>query len=182
MAFACRPSLIVLDEPTTGLDVTTQVHVLDTIRTLCAASHVAAVYVSHDLAVVGEVANRVGVMYAGQLVEDGPSDDIFRAPAHPYTQGLLRAIPSPTTARRLVGIDGSPPAPGSLPAGCAFASRCDVSQPDCAEHPPPRTVLPGSDHVVVCVRPGHARPAGVSGSQPRGFGRLVRKCRRPMRR
>ena len=99
MAFACRPKLIILDEPTTGLDVTTQRHVLDSIRGLCSIYHVGAVYVSHDLAVVADIANTIGVMYAGRLVELGPAARAFRAPGHPYTRGLLRAIPSTRPAR-----------------------------------------------------------------------------------
>ena len=89
MAFACRPALIVLDEPTTGLDVSTQRHVLDTIRSLCAAYGVAAVYVSHDLAVVGGLVSDVAVMYSGQIIEAGPTAKVFGDPLHPYTRGLL---------------------------------------------------------------------------------------------
>ena len=89
MAFACRPRLIVLDEPTTGLDVTTQAHVLATVRELAAAHHVAALYVSHDLAVVGTLATRVAVMYAGRVVEIGPAGELFAAASHPYTRRLV---------------------------------------------------------------------------------------------
>src|SRR5439155_9130024 len=89
MAFACRPRVIVLDEPTTGLDVTTQAHVLETVRTLCTAHGVAALYVSHDLAVVATLANRVAVMYAGRMVEIGPERVLFRGSAHPYTRRLV---------------------------------------------------------------------------------------------
>jgi peptide/nickel transport system ATP-binding protein len=95
MAFACRPRLIVLDEPTTGLDVSTQAHVLETVRGLCARHGVAALYVSHDLAVVAGLAHRVAVMYAGRIVEFGSGENLFRQPRHPYTQRLLRAVPDP---------------------------------------------------------------------------------------
>src|SRR5437762_2793799 len=108
MAFACRPSLIVLDEPTTGLDVSTQRHVLDTIRSLCQAYGVAAVYVSHDLAVVGGLVSEVAVMYSGRIIEIGPTARVFGDPLHPYTRGLLGAVPSPLMAARLTGIDGQP--------------------------------------------------------------------------
>src|SRR5213078_2364343 len=101
MAFACQPSLIVLDEPTTGLDVSTQRHVLDTIRSLCQAYGVAAVYVSHDLAVVGGLVSDVAVMYSGRIIEIGPTARVFGDPLHPYTRGLLGAVPSPLTAARL---------------------------------------------------------------------------------
>ena len=100
MAFACRPSLIVLDEPTTGLDVSTQRHVLETIRSLCAAYGVAAVYVSHDLAVVGGLVSDVAVMYSGRIIEIGSTARVFGDPVHPYTRGLLSAVPSPLVRRR----------------------------------------------------------------------------------
>src|SRR5262249_34268088 len=105
MAFCCRPSLIVLDEPTTGLDVTTQRHVLDTVRSLCPSYGVAAVYVSHDLAVVGGLVAEVAVMYAGRIVEIGPTAKVFGEPVHPYTKGLLAAVPSPGKAEILAGIE-----------------------------------------------------------------------------
>ena len=112
MAFACRPSLIVLDEPTTGLDVSTQRHVLDTVRSLCRSYGVAAVYVSHDLAVVSGLVSNVAVMYAGRIVEIGPTARLFGEPVHPYTRGLLAAVPSPERAEVLTGIDGQQPRPG----------------------------------------------------------------------
>jgi peptide/nickel transport system ATP-binding protein len=126
MAFACRPHLIVLDEPTTGLDVTTQRTVLETVARMCASYGVAAVYVSHDVVVVGELSNRVAVVYSGRVVETGATPDVFGAPAHPYTQGLLRAVPSPERSGRLVGMEGVPPRPGQRPAGCGFAPRCPL--------------------------------------------------------
>src|SRR5712671_1327390 len=106
MAFACRPRLIVLDEPTTGLDVTTQAHVLGTVRELAAAHHVAALYVSHDLAVVGTLATRTAVMYAGRIVELGPTAELFANASHPYTRRLVQAIPHLSGRRDLVGIPG----------------------------------------------------------------------------
>ena len=103
MAFSCRPSLIVLDEPTTGLDVSTQRHILDTVRRLCRVYGVAAVYVSHDLAVVSELASGVAVMYAGRIVEAGPAAMLFGHPLHPYTQGLLASVPVPEGGQLLAG-------------------------------------------------------------------------------
>ena len=151
MAFACRPKLIVLDEPTTGLDVTTQRHILETIRTLCGRYQVGAVYVSHDLAVVADIASTIGIMYAGRLIEYGTVDAAFRAPAHPYTRGLLRAIPDPSRAHVLEGMEGQPPRPGSRPAGCFFAPRCSFSQPPCREaFPLPVAIGPG--HWARCRR------------------------------
>jgi peptide/nickel transport system ATP-binding protein len=151
MAFACRPKLIVLDEPTTGLDVTTQRHILETIRTLCGRYQVGAVYVSHDLAVVGDIASTIGIMYAGRLIEHGPVGEAFRAPGHPYTRGLLRAIPDPARAHVLEGMEGQPPRPGSRPDGCFFAPRCQFSEAPCREaYPAAVTVGPG--HWATCRR------------------------------
>jgi peptide/nickel transport system ATP-binding protein len=152
MAFACRPKLIILDEPTTGLDVSTQRHVLDTIRTLCTKYHVGAVYVSHDLAVVGDIANTIGVMYAGRLVELGVVGSSFRAPAHPYTRGLLRAIPSPDRAHVLEGMEGQPPRPGSRPEGCFFAARCGYREDACTVSFPDPVVVDDGGHWARCRR------------------------------
>src|ERR671934_134577 len=131
MAFACRPRVIVLDEPTTGLDVTTQAHVLATVRTLCSAHGVAALYVSHDLAVVSALANRVAVMYAGRIVELGPERTLFRGSAHPYARRLVEAIPELSGEHALVGIPGTAPRPGHRPRGCFFARRCDYVRDEC---------------------------------------------------
>jgi peptide/nickel transport system ATP-binding protein len=151
MAFACRPRVIVLDEPTTGLDVTTQAHVLETVRTLCSAHGVAALYVSHDLAVVSALANRVAVMYAGRIVELGPERTLFRASAHPYARRLVEAIPELSGRHALEGIAGTAPRPGQRPDGCFFAPRCDLALDLChAEFPPAAQVT--SDHVVRCHR------------------------------
>ena len=156
IAFACRPRVIVLDEPTTGLDVTTQAHVLGTVRELAAAHGVAALYVSHDLAVVGTLANRVAVMYAGRVVEIGPTRDLFRAAAHPYTQRLIAAIPHLTGGRELIGIGGRAPSPGRRPAGCMFAPRCTFAQERCTVALPElRPIAAG--HAVRCVRAEEVR-------------------------
>jgi peptide/nickel transport system ATP-binding protein len=150
MAFACRPSLIVLDEPTTGLDVTTQRHILDTVRSLCRSYGVAAVYVSHDLAVVGELVSEVAVMYAGRVIELGVTSDVFGHPVHPYTRGLLAAVPSPDRAEQLAGIEGQPPRPGRRPKGCSFAPRCSYVIDACKEGPPPP--IPAGGSLVRCIR------------------------------
>jgi len=161
MAFACRPSLIVLDEPTTGLDVTTQRHVLETIRTLCRSYGVAAVYVSHDLAVVGQLAQQVAVMYAGRVVELGPTETIFGRPVHPYTRALLRAVPSPERSEVLEGIEGQAPRPGRRPPGCFFAPRCPDVLPVCRESAPPIIALEAGTQLVRCVRAGEPATRGV---------------------
>ena len=151
MAFACRPGLIVLDEPTTGLDVTTQRTVLDTVGRLCRQYGVAAVYVSHDVAVVAGLADRVAVMYSGRIVETGRVRDVFAHPQHPYSQGLLRAVPSPDKAEHLVGMDGVPPRPGHLPDGCSFAARCPIAQPQCRTQTPPMVAAGQPHHEARCL-------------------------------
>jgi peptide/nickel transport system ATP-binding protein len=157
MAFACRPRLIVLDEPTTGLDVTTQAHVLQTVRDLCRVHGVAALYVSHDLAVVAGLAHRVIVMYAGRIVEAGPARAVFATPRHPYTARLLRAVPDPAGRRAMAGIPGHAPSPQSRPAGCAFAPRCTAASTACIV--PPIETPAGAGHVVRCWHPEAAAPA-----------------------
>ena len=150
LAFCCRPSLIVLDEPTTGLDVTTQRHVLDTVRTLCRSYGVAAVYVTHDLAVLSGLATQVAVMYAGRIVEMGDMREVFRSPVHPYTRGLMAAVPSPDRAEVLTGIDGQPPRPGRRPPGCTFAPRCPHVIAACRATAPEPVILLGRE--VRCLR------------------------------
>ncbi len=150
MAFACRPVLIVLDEPTTGLDVSTQRHVLDTMRSMCQSYGVAAVYVSHDLAVVSGLVSDVAVMYAGRIVEIGPTARLFREPVHPYTRGLIGAVPSPERAEVLTGIDGQQPRPGRRGAGCSFAARCGYAIDDCRTDAPEPVVIVGRS--VRCLR------------------------------
>jgi len=151
MAFANRPSLIVLDEPTTGLDVTTQAHVLATVRELAKMHNVAALYVSHDLAVVATVAASVAVMYAGRVVELGSSDDLFAAAGHPYTRRLIGAIPRLTGGRSLVGIPGHAASPGHRPPGCSFAPRCSMRIEQCEQEVPALRPV-ASAHLVRCIR------------------------------
>ena len=162
IAFSCRPSLIVLDEPTTGLDVSTQRHVLDTVRSLCDSYGVAGVYVSHDLAVVGGLAAKVAVLYAGRIIELGATSDVFSFPAHPYTRGLLAAVPSPNRAEMLSGIEGQPPRPGHRPTGCSFAPRCAYAVDACTT--PPALVQVGS-RLVRCIR-ANDLPANVDERVP----------------
>ena len=167
MAFACRPSLIVLDEPTTGLDVSTQRHVLETVRSLCRSYGVAAVYVSHDLAVVGGLVANVAVMYAGQIIEIGSTGLLFADPVHPYTRGLLAAVPSPERAELLTGIEGHQPRPGRRGTGCSFAPRCDFAADQCRVEMPEAASVHG--RTVRCLRAAEitreaaARPAAVAG-------------------
>ncbi len=165
MAFACRPSVIVLDEPTTGLDVTTQAHVLATVRDLCTAHGVAALYVSHDLAVVALLADRVAVMYAGRIVENGPERVLFRGAAHPYTRRLIEAIPEISGRHALEGIPGTAPRPGSRPDGCFFAPRCSYAAAACSDALPPLE-QPSEGHFVRCIRHADVLAAGVRERRP----------------
>jgi peptide/nickel transport system ATP-binding protein len=139
MAIVNRPQLLIADEPTTALDVTIQQQILDLLNDLRRKFGLAMLFISHDLAVVSHVADRVAVMYAGSLIELGSKADIFRAPAHPYTQGLLRAIPTLSTDRSipLATIDGTVPPVAQLPPGCAFEPRCSHRIPACAAALPP---------------------------------------------
>ena len=151
MAFANRPKVIVLDEPTTALDVTTQAHVLDTVRDLTKSYGVAALYITHDLAVVSSLADRIAVMYAGKVVEVGTRDELFDDGHHPYTRKLLASIPDITGERALRGIPGWAPRPGQRPSGCSFTPRCDWAVDKCREaFPPAEDVSPG--HRVRCWR------------------------------
>jgi oligopeptide/dipeptide ABC transporter ATP-binding protein len=139
MAIVNRPQLLIADEPTTALDVTIQAQILELLAELRQKFGLAMLFISHDLAVVSEVADRVAVMYAGCLVELGARRDIFQSAAHPYTRGLLRAVPDLTTDRRrpLETIEGTVPALQNLPPGCAFEPRCDARIPECARALPP---------------------------------------------
>ena len=151
MAFLPRPKVLVLDEPTTGLDVTTQGMVLETMGELCRAHQVAALYVTHDLAVIANIADRVAVMYAGRVIELGPRDEVFHSPSHPYTRALLDAIPHLKQARALSGIPGRTPGPGNRPEGCRFHDRCGYVQDRCKQTDPPAVEV-GPDHTARCLR------------------------------
>jgi len=165
MAFILHPKVIVLDEPTTGLDVTTQAHVLNTVRQLCAAQGVAGLYVTHDLAVVANLAHRVLVAYAGRLVEVASREALFEHPVHPYTRGLMRTIPVVFERRVLEPIPGHAPIPGSRPSGCSFAPRCDQVLPSCVVDTPV-VVDVGQGQAALCFRALEMRalpmPLGVA--------------------
>ena len=151
MAIVNRPQLLIADEPTTALDVTIQQQILDLLNDLRQKFGLAMLFISHDLAVVSHVADRVAVMYAGNMVELGAKVDIFRAPAHPYTQGLLRAIPTLATDRSLplATIEGTVPSVAQLPAGCPFEPRCQYRIPACAAELPPLVEV-SSGHWARC--------------------------------
>jgi oligopeptide/dipeptide ABC transporter ATP-binding protein len=147
MAIVNRPQLLIADEPTTALDVTIQAQILDLLAELRARFGLAMLFISHDLAVVSQVADRVAVMYAGSMVELGARRDIFLAPAHPYTRGLLHAVPDLRTERDrpLETIEGTVPPLHAMPPGCAFEPRCALRLPACARCLPP----------LIEVAPGH---------------------------
>ena len=147
MAIVNRPQLLIADEPTTALDVTIQAQILELLADLRAKFGLAMLFISHDLAVVSQVAQRIAVMYAGGVVEIGSRYDIFTAAAHPYTRGLLEAAPTLTVdrSRPLRTIEGTVPPAGQTPPGCAFEPRCGLRQPPCAQAWPP----------LVEISPGH---------------------------
>jgi peptide/nickel transport system ATP-binding protein len=150
MALACQPQLVVLDEPTTGLDVVTQAHVLAEIKLLHQEHRVAMVYVSHDLAVVAQFADRFVVMYGGRMIEEGTAEEVVYRSRHPYTRGLIAAVPDHLTPRRLHGIPGVAVGLSDRPSGCAFEPRCPQRVERCSEAVPAlELVAPG--HRVRCI-------------------------------
>ncbi len=149
IALAARPALLIADEPTTALDVTVQAQVLDLLDTLREKFGMAVLLITHDLGVVSNYADRVAVMYAGRVVEDGRVSDVFSTPAHPYTQGLLGASDwGGDRTERLREIPGIVPPLGQHPSGCTFAPRCHAVRAECRTRPPIRTPRPGSGQVA----------------------------------
>ena len=157
MAVVARPRLIVLDEPTTGLDVSTQMKVLELVKRLCAEYEIASIYVTHDLAVVAEVADSVTVMYGGQVVESGATAAVLRAPAHPYTRALLRALPSSERRQLLVPIPGRAPSISDARSGCVFAARCGFAIDACREATPPLELVPTPAPATSALEPARGQ-------------------------
>jgi oligopeptide/dipeptide ABC transporter ATP-binding protein len=155
MALACKPSLVIADEPTTALDVTIQAQILDLLRDLQRDMGLALLLITHDLGVVAEMADRVAVMYAGRIVEDAPVDGLFRDPKHPYTRGLMSSMPGGAPGTRLRAIQGTVPALGQLPPGCSFAPRCPDRFALCTDAHPGTTTL-GGGRSVKCYLHGTA--------------------------
>ena len=151
MAVVNRPQLLIADEPTTALDVTIQAQILELLAELRAKFGLAMLFISHDLAVVSQVAARVAVMYAGSMVELGARQEIFRSPAHPYTRGLLQAVPDLKTKRGdpLGTIEGTVPPLHAMPPGCAFEPRCKFRIPECNQAQPPLVAV-AKDHWARC--------------------------------
>jgi len=160
MALACDPKLLIADEPTTALDVTIQAQILDLLRRLRDETGTAIVLITHDLGVIAELAHDVVVMYAGKIVEKAPVARLFAWPQHPYTIGLLGAIPQLHRAReRLATIDGTVPSLAKLPPGCRFAERCPFAQAQCREAEPPMRTLADGHGVACWMAPLEARAA-----------------------
>ena len=155
MALACDPKVLIADEPTTALDVTIQAGILDLMRDIRERLGTAIVLITHNLGVVADIADRVIVMYAGRKAEEAPVHELYARPQHPYTIGLLGAVPRPGTARRLQEIPGRVPSLAELPAACAFAPRCPrADELTRTTVPELREIAPG--HLVACFHPGPA--------------------------
>ncbi len=154
MALACEPKLLIADEPTTALDVTIQAQILDLLQRLQRELGMAVLLITHELGVVAEFCSRVCVMYAGKVVETGPARRLFRAPRHPYTAGLLAAMPRLSRGKdRLATIPGMVPAPGARGAGCPFRDRCPRALPRCAGEMPRLAPAGDADHRAACWNP-----------------------------
>ena len=153
MALACDPRLLIADEPTTALDVTIQAQILDLMRELKAASGAAIILITHDLGVVAEVCDEVAVMYAGEIVERAPVDELFANPQHPYTVGLLGSIPRlDRRAAHLATIEGMVPNMANPPTGCRFAARCPFVGRDAASPRRRRSRWSSPGHASRCIR------------------------------
>ncbi len=166
MAIAAEPSLLILDEPTTALDATVEAEVLELLAALRAEMNTSLLFISHNLAVIAKMCDRVGVLYAGELVEEGPARRVFDEPRHPYTVGLLRCIPQRGQRKdhgRLDSIPGFLPEPGQAPSGCIFAPRCLLAEQRCREAPPPAAVT-GPGRISRCYL--HAQAASLPRNTP----------------
>ena len=162
MALACKPKLLIADEPTTALDVTVQLQILRLLKSLQQETGTGVLLITHDLSVVANVADRVAVMYAGQIVEEGPVIQVLEQPAHPYTVGLLRSLPVPGQTQELYAIPGAPPDLFCPPKGCSFAPRCQHCMHICVQEQPP----------ALAVAQGHIAACWLQHSQCRGKGEL----------
>jgi peptide/nickel transport system ATP-binding protein len=151
IALACQPRLLIADEPTTALDVTIQAQIIDLLIQLSAEAGTALLVITHDLGVVAETCGRVLTMYAGQVVEDAPVEDVLVRPRHPYTSGLMRSLPSLSAPKTVLpSIPGRVPQPARMPPGCRFQPRCPHARPPCFA--PQATLRAGAGHLVRCCR------------------------------
>jgi oligopeptide/dipeptide ABC transporter ATP-binding protein len=154
IAISCEPQVMIADEPTTALDVTIQLQYLDLLRDLQQESNMAILFITHDFGVVAKMCDRVAVMYAGRIVENGPVREVFDNPSHPYTQALIASVPKlRDQVERLRTIEGQPPEFSDLPVGCRFAPRCPHADDQCRAAYP-TTIPVGTDHVAACWKVG----------------------------
>ena len=159
LALACKPKILLADEPTTALDATVQIQILLLLRELQREFGMSVIFVTHDIGVAIEICDRVAVMYAGQIVEQGSLRDIVRAPVHPYPRGLLAStVHGAKRGARLETIPGTPPSLDTAPVNCSFAPRCKQAQPRCLEAPPPNVML-GPQRMARCIL---AEPAALA--------------------
>jgi oligopeptide/dipeptide ABC transporter ATP-binding protein len=150
-ALSTRPKLLLCDEPTTALDVSIQDQILGLLQDIRTTLGMSIIFVSHDLAVLGELCDRLAIMYAGRIVETGPVDDVFSDPQHPYTEALMCSVPSfQASSEKLEGIEGHPPDPRDFPPGCRFAPRCDYAQEDCTSAAHELRIISG-DRTTACI-------------------------------
>jgi oligopeptide/dipeptide ABC transporter ATP-binding protein len=155
MALSCNPRLLIADEPTTAVDVTTQAQLLELMQDMVNRFNTSLIIVTHNLGIVARYVERIYVMYSGRIVESGLSNDIFLNPQHPYTIGLLKCVPQlgeTRVERKLVPIRGVPPNLINLPSGCAFLPRCDYARDICREKPWPSLEAVGEKHYVACYK------------------------------
>jgi len=164
MALGSGAKVLILDEPTTGLDVTTQAHILTLLKTLAREAGVSMIIVSHDLAVIAQIAQRIAVMYAGEIVEDGTAHGLLSAPAHPYPRALIGAIPRPDATGLPAALEGVPPLVGETRLGCAFAPRCPIAAPECHTTAPP--VAYTDNGTARCFHPGTVSSRRVRPPRP----------------
>jgi peptide/nickel transport system ATP-binding protein len=167
LALSCEPRVLLADEPTTALDATVQIQILLLLRELQQELGLAIVFVTHDIGAAAEVADRIAVMYAGRIIEQGPAQQVLASPRHPYTLALLksRAHGAMQKGQRLETIGGAPPDLSQLPPGCAFADRCAYALPACRQTQPPEETV-GAGHTARCIRINEigSAPAATTGA------------------
>jgi len=152
IAISGAPQVLIADEPTTALDVTIQLQYLKLLKELQSETRMALLFITHDFGIVARMCDRVAVMYAGRIVEQGPVRQVFRQPSHPYTQALIGSVPRmDTKVEQLTAIDGQPPPLDHLPVGCRFADRCAYTESRCTTHYPSMSTV-GADHMAACWR------------------------------
>ena len=162
MALACQPKLLIADEPTTALDVTVQAGILKLLDELRKSQNLSVIVITHDLGVLSALTDRLMIMYAGAEVESGPTSQVLTKPRHPYTQGLIDALPdSEAHGKRLIAIEGMPPELGKFPSGCAFHTRCSFARNECKSGTPNKVDIDGKRRIFCTVDPFDT-PAGVN--------------------